>query len=143
MQITKTALINLAAIIWFCGGMVLIIKGFVMLKAAFSLDPLIPWVAVAFIGGIAVGLIKAKFIFTHALKRNLKRIHGLSLPVYPWQCYRIGFFIFLAVVITLSKFMTEWSAGHFVYILLIAALDLSIATGLLSTGFLFWRKLDE
>ncbi len=143
MQITKTALINLAAVIWFCGGIVLTIKGCVMLRAAFALDPIMPWVAAAFAGGIIVGLIKAKFIFTHALKKNLKRIQGLSLPIYPWQCYRIGFFIFLAVVITLSKFMTEWSTGHFVYILLIAALDLSIATGLLSTGFIFWRKLDE
>lgn len=143
MQITKTALINLAAFIWFFGGIVLVTKGCMMLKAAFALDPLMLWVVVAFIGGIIVGLIKARFIFTHALKKNLKRIQGLSLPVYPWQCYRIGFFIFLAVVITLSKFMTEWSSGHFVYILLIAALDLSIATGLLSTGFLFWRKLDE
>jgi len=143
MQITKTFLINFAAFIWFCGGVVLVIKGCVMLKAAFALDPLMLWVVVTSAVGIIVGLIKAKFIFIHALKKNIKRIGNLSLPVYPWQCYRVGFFIFLAVVITLSKFMTSWSEGHFVYILLIAALDLSIATALLSTGFLFWQKQDE
>jgi hypothetical protein len=143
MQISKTALINLAAFIWFCGGVVLIIKGCVMLRAAFALDSLMLWISVTFVGGIIVGLIKARFIFIHALKKNLKRIKALSYPAYPWQCYRIGFFIFLAVVITLSKFMTSWSEGHFVYILLIAALDLSIATALLSTGFLFWYKQDE
>ena len=121
----------------------LVIKGCVMLKAAFNLDSAIFLIVITVLCGVLIGLIKAKFIFTHALKKNLKRIQALSMPVYPWQCYRVGFFIFLATVITLSKFMTSWSEGHYVYIQLIAALGFSIATALLSTGFLFWRKKDE
>ncbi len=139
---TKNSLVNTAAFIWYCGGVVLVIKGFVMLKAAYNLDSAMLWTVITFLGGVLLGLIKAKFIFTHALKKNLKRIQNLSLPVYPWQCYRIGFFIFLAAMITLSKFMTSWSEGQYLYIQLIAALDFSIATALLSTGFIFWRKIE-
>ncbi|MCP4716060.1 MAG: hypothetical protein GY868_13165 [Deltaproteobacteria bacterium] len=140
MKVTKGLLRIMAAIIWYCGGVVLTLKGGVMLKEAFVLDPGYGWIVLTALCGVGLGLIKAKFIFSHALTKNLKRIAELGLPVYPWQCYRLGFFIFLAVVITLSKFMTDWAAGHFLYLLLIAALDLSIATALLSTSFLFWRK---
>lgn len=138
MQVTKKNLIHMAAFIWFSGGMVLVLKGCLMLRSAFQLDPLLLWIGITFFAGVGIGLIKAKFIFRHALKKNLRRIKSLPLPVYPWQCYRVGFFIFLAGVITLGKIMTTGAAGNFVYILLVAALDLSIATALLSTGYLFW-----
>ncbi len=140
MQTTRKHIFLCAVIIWYTGGIILALKGAAMIRSAFDLAPDVSIAALTACTGIGVGLIKARYIFAHALRKNMVRITKLTEPLHVWQCYRPGFFVFLAIVITLSKFITDWAAGSVLYLSLVAILDLSISTALLASSVLFWKK---
>ncbi len=62
--------------------------------------------------GIAIGLVKAKFIFNHACKKNILRIGKLEAPKL-WQCFRPGMLIFLAIIIPTGAWMSACRSAIF------------------------------
>jgi len=138
MVVSQRTLMILAAFIWYSGGIALVLKGLSLAGSAYAINPESAWVYGAPLLGVAIGLVKVKFIFNHACKKNILRIGKLAEPKL-WQCFRPGMLIFLAIIIPTGAWMSRAAAGKFLYLCLVCGLDLSIATGLLVSSIMFWK----
>jgi len=128
----------LAAIVWLGGSVVLTLKGGDLLAEADTHRPGHPWTWYAGILGIGIGSLKGIFIFYRIGKKNLRRIASLSNPRI-WQFYRPEFFLFLFCMIILGILLSRLAAGNYTFLIFVAALDLSIATSLLTSSVVFLR----
>jgi hypothetical protein len=138
MTVSTFTVMLLAAFVWYSGGIALVLKGMSLARSAYAIDPDSFWSFGAPLLGIAIGLVKARFIFNHACKKNILRIGKLEAPKL-WQCFRPGMLIFLAIIIPTGAWMSRAAAGKFLYLCLVCGLDFSIATGLLVSSILFWK----
>jgi hypothetical protein len=129
----------LAALVWYVGGIVLLLKGGSLVAEAVALRPGVawPWIAV----GIALlaGGLQAKFLFSKSCEKNLARIAALNRPRI-WQFFRPGFFVALAAMILAGAALSRLAHHNYFFLLAVAALDLNIAVALLGSSTVFWRE---
>jgi hypothetical protein len=138
MKVSQQTLIIIAAIIWYGGGISLLLKGGALIKEAYTLNPHSIWTYLVPILGLIIGLLKGRFLFSRSCEKNIIRIKALPEPRV-WQCYRPGFLLFLAVIIPTGAWMSRAAAENFTFLCLVGALDLSIACALLSSSIVFWK----
>ena len=138
MNVSQRTLRIIAAIIWYTGGFVLLVKGSALIKNAYLIDDGSIWTIMAPMLGIIIGLVKGRFLFGRSCKKNIKRINALIDPRI-WQCYRPGMLIFLAIVIPTGAWMSRAASGNFTFLCLVGALDISLACALLSSSMVFWK----
>jgi hypothetical protein len=129
----------LSAIVWLSGAVVLTSKGGALLQEAMTLRPGDFWLWLAPLLGLAVGLLKIRFIFGPSCRRNLERIAQLPEPK-PWQCFRTGFIIFLIAMIILGTSLSRMSHGNYPFLIGMVILDFSLATALLGSSRVFWQQ---
>jgi hypothetical protein len=129
----------LAALVWYVGGTVLLLKASSLLAEAAALRPGLVWPWVA--AGVAVlaGGLKARFLFSRSCEKNLARIATLERPRV-WQFFRPGFFVALAVMILAGATLSRLAQGRHALLLGVAALDLALAVALLGSSTVFWRE---
>ena len=139
LSVSALTLNILAAMVWYVGGIVLLLKAGSLLVEARMLNPVPfwPWFAVGI--GLAVGGIKAKFLFSKSCQKNIYRIAGLDNPKI-WQFFRPGFFVGLALMITLGASLSRLAQGNYPFLIAVAALDLTIAVALLGSSYVFWKQ---
>lgn len=135
--VSPRTLALLAALVWYAGAVVLVLKGSSLIRGATGLQPG-PWPWIAIGAAVLAGALKARFIFIHSCRKNLERIARLDRP-RPWQFFRPGFFLALAVMISAGATMSRMAEGHYGPMLGVGALDLSIALALLGGSIPFWR----
>lgn len=138
-EVSSRTLKILAAIVWYVGGVILAVKGSALLIEANLLEPEQNWNWQAVLVGLVIGGIKARYLFSRACKKNLARIDQLNTPKL-WQFYRPGFFLFLALMITLGASLSRMAHGDYVFLISVAILDFSLATALLASSYVFWRQ---
>ncbi len=129
----------LAALVWYAGGIALLLKGGSLLTEAEAIDPgrIWPWLAgmiALFLGGL-----KARFIFGRSIKRNLARIAALDRPKV-WQFFSPGFFAGLAAMIATGASLSRLAQGNYAFLLAVAVLDLAIAVALLGSSIVYWQQ---
>jgi len=139
MNVSHKTLKLLAALIWYLGPVILLNKGAELANEANLLEPqgwgrLFGWSA-----GIAVGLVKTRYIFLKSCRKNLARIDALTSPRLG-QFYRVQFFIALASMIVLGAFLSRASQGNHTFLVAVATLDISIGTALLFSSKVFWEQ---
>jgi hypothetical protein len=140
MLIVSARTLNiLAALVWYAGGVALLLKGTSLLYEARLLRPDSAWPFFAGAAGVTFGVLKAKFLFSKACRKNLLRIASLSEPK-PWQFYRLRFFAVLAFVVWGSARLSSLIHGDYLFLILMAALDLSISIALLGSSYVFWSS---
>lgn len=125
-----------AAITWLGGGFSLFVKGGRLLFQAQGLEPEGSATLAALVAGGLIGLVKAQWLFIPACRRNLERIDQLPHP-RPWQFFRPTFFLALALMISAGALFSHLSQGNYRALVGVAALDLSVATGLLISSSCF------
>ncbi len=142
LTVSARTLRILAAAVWYTGGLILLLKGGNLLHEAAGIRPggMGPWAAAAC--GFLAGGLKARFLFTHSCRKNLKRIATLESPKL-WQFYRPGFFLFLAAMMALGASLSHLAHGNYHFLLAVATLDLSIAIALLGSSIVFWQAKKE
>ncbi len=130
---------TLAGIIWYGGGLVLLIKSWTLLAEAFARRPdsVGPWGVV--LAGIVFGALKARYLFSGLCRKNLLRIESLKQPKI-WQFFRGRFFFFLMIMIVLGISLSRWAQHGYVFLLCVAALDFSIGVALMGSGYMFWKR---
>ena len=138
MVVSRRTVMVTAAFVWYGGGIALFFKSGALVKQAYLLDSSSPWVVIVVVLGLIIGLIKTKFIFNHACKKNIVRIQSLETPRI-WQCFRPGMLIFLAIIIPTGAMMSKMASGKFGWLCAVATIDLSIGTALLLSGLLFFK----
>ncbi len=94
-----------------------------------------PWTAV--IAALAIGGIKAKFLFSRSCRKNIARIAALNKPRI-WEFFRPFFFLFLFLMILVGATLSSLAHGSYYFLLCIATLDLTIAIALLGSCYAFW-----
>jgi hypothetical protein len=129
----------ISALVWYIGGVVLLLKGGSLLAEAESLRPgeAWPWLAAAV--GIVIGVLKAKLFFTRSCQRNLERIDALERPRI-WQFFRPGFFLFLGLMILLGASLSGMAHDNHAFLIAVAIVDVGIASALLASSHVFWRQ---
>jgi len=137
--ISRRALKILAAAVWYAGGIMLVRKAVVLLVEAEALRPDGGWPIFAVIVGAAVGLVKARFLFNKACRKNLARIDALERPMV-WGFFRPWFFFFLFLMILAGATLSNKAHGNYPYLIGVAALDVTIATALLTSSVVFWKE---
>ena len=129
----------LAALIWYIGGIILVSKGGSLLMEADMLRPEKNWTWPAIIIGLLIGGLKAKFLFSKSCKKNLIRIDLLSKPKI-WQFFRPRFFVFLSIMIVTGVTLSRVAHNNYIFLISVAILDLSIATALIGSSYVFWKE---
>lgn len=135
---TRRLLAILAALTWYVGGVVLVLKGGSLLLEARELQSGNLWPIAGLLLGFLVGSLKARFIFHKSGRKNLERIAALKRPKI-WHFFSPKFFLMLGTVIPLGVILSRFAHGHFHLLIGVGALDLSIATALLVSSIVFWR----
>lgn len=138
MNATPQMLMILAGLVWYGGAGVLLFKTVQLLSAAQALNPNQIWLWLALVTGLLLGLLKGRYLFSRACIRNIRRILTLENPKL-WQFFRPQFFVFLAGMILLGRFLSHQAQNHYGLLLSVALLDLSIAVALLGSSIIFWR----
>jgi len=129
----------LAALVWYIGVVVLILKSSGLFVAANKSGAATAWVLLAILLGIGLGLVKSKYIFVKVCAQNLKRIEALGNPMI-WQCYRVRFFFFLGLMVLLGVAAAKLAQGDFRLLMPLAILELSVGVALLSSSRCFWSR---
>jgi hypothetical protein len=129
----------LAALFWYIGGIILVLKGGSLLIQADTLKPEQNWTWLAVVIGLLIGGLKAKYFFSKSCKKNLKRINFLSEPKI-WQFFRPGFFLFLLIMIVTGVTLSRLAHNNYIFLISVAILDISIATALIGSSYVFWKE---
>ncbi len=128
----------LAAVVWYLGGIVLLLKGSSLLIEAdvFRPEEGLHWFAAT--SALLIGSLKAKFLFKKSCQNNLDRIAALERPKI-WQFFRPGFFLALAIMIIVGATLSRLAHDSYPFLIGVATLDLSIAIALLGSSYIFWK----
>jgi hypothetical protein len=129
----------LAAVLWYSGAIVLLIKGTTLLLEADELQPGRHWTWLTVVLGLSIGWLKVMFIFRRSCQKNLARITLLSAPRI-WQFYRPGFLLFLVAMIMLGSTLSRMAHGNYPFLIAMVILDFSLATALFGSGTVFWQQ---
>ncbi len=129
----------LAAIVWYIGSGILLLKGGSLIFEAENLEPNrgYPWLS-AF-SGIFLGVIKTRYLFIGSCRKNIDRIHALSIPKV-WQFYSPWFFVRLTAMIMLGTSLSRMAHGNYSFLLWVGLLDISIGIALLGSSYVFWKE---
>lgn len=139
MLVVSTRTLNiLAALTWYIGGIVLMLKGGSLLAEAEALKPQQVWPWLAIVAGLCLGALQAKLLFAKSCQKNLDRIAALRPPRI-WQFFRTGFFVALVVMILTGAALSRLAHGQYAFLIGVVILDLSLAIGLLGSSYVFWK----
>ena len=129
----------LAALVWYIGGIMLILKGRSLLVEAYELKPeqVLPWLAV--VAGLFLGGFQAKYLFSRSCQKNLDRIDALDRPRV-WQFFKPGFFAALTVMILVGATLSRLAHNNYPFLIGVAAVDLNIGVALLGSSYVFWTQ---
>jgi hypothetical protein len=138
-EVSGGRLETLAAGLWHVGSGVLFVKAATLLVEAHVIEPGSSWPWLAIAAGAALGVVKAKYLFTPSCQRNLDRIRALERPRI-WQFFRPAFLVFLALMILAGAGLSRLAHNHFAMLVALVLLDTSIATALLVSGRCFRQR---
>ena len=139
MKVSHNTLKIFAAIVWYIGPVILLLKGSELATEAFYLEPEGKGRIISWIAGIAVGLVKTRYIFLKSCRKNMARIDALVTPKW-WEFYRIQFFFALASMVVLGAVLSRVSQGNHTFLVAVSILDISIGTALLLSSKVFWEQ---
>lgn len=139
MTVSTRILNILAALIWYIGVFVLVLKGGSLLAEAAVLRPGLPWPWLALVSAPLLGGIMARSRFARICDENLTRIANLEQPRI-WQFFKPSFFLLLALMIVAGGTMSRLASGSYVALLVVATLDLTLAVALLGSSYVFWQR---
>jgi hypothetical protein len=129
----------LAAVVWYGGSIALLLKGGSLLREAVGLRPEMIWPGCVLVAAVLLGLLKTRYVFVRSCRKNLARIYALHSP-RPWQFYTPRFFLLLSLMIATGSALSRMAHGHYIFLLFVALLDLSIGVALLLSSREFWRS---
>jgi hypothetical protein len=129
----------LAALVWYIGGIVLLLKGGSLLAEAQALGPGQVWPRLAIFTALVAGSLQARFLFSKSCRKNLERISALDQPMI-WQFYRPGFFGFLVLMIVTGATLSRLAHNNYPLLIGVGALDLNLAVALLASSYVYWQR---
>ena len=139
LVVSTRSLKILAALVWYIGSALLLVKGRSLLVEADAMKPEESWPWIAAVTGFLLGGLKAKFLFSKSCQRNLDRIDALGWPRI-WQFFRPGFFVALSLMILVGIILSSLAHNNYTFSICVAILDISIGIALLGSSYVFWKQ---
>ena len=138
-RVTARILNILAALVWYIGGIILLLKGSSLLAEAAALKPgqIWPWLAMG--AALLFGSLEGRYRFSKSCRKNLDRIANLEQPRI-WQFYGPLFFVLLALMIATGATLSRLAHGKYAFLIGVAALDLGLAIALLASSNVYWKQ---
>ena len=134
----KKTLKILALLVWYIGFIALSLKAYKLFNEAYTINNNLLYLIIFLALGFLLSLLKTKYIFIKSCQKNLQRIEELEKPKI-WQFYRVGFFIFLIVVISLGAFLSQMASGNYYFLISVGVVDMALSLALLFSSFEFFR----
>jgi hypothetical protein len=139
-RIVHAGMLNiLAALVWYLGGVILLMKGTRLLLSSVPLFPSPEWPWIVGGGGLLLGLIKGKWLFSRSCQNNLTRISNLRHPRI-WQFFSPGFFFLLLLMIAVGVMLSRLAHTSFPILVGVVILDLAVGAALLASSCVFWQQ---
>ena len=129
----------LAAITWYTGGIILLLKGWSLLVEANAMGRDQIWIWIAPITGLVLGGVNAKFRFGEICRKNIERIDALTQPRI-WLFFRPWFLFFLFLMIMLGATLSHIAHHSHPFLIGVATLDFSMGFSLIGSSYVFWKK---
>ena len=139
LVVSARSLRILAALLWYIGSIILLLKGTSLLIEADLLKPEDGWPWQVAVLGMFLGGLKARFIFNKSCQKNLDRIAALDQPRL-WQFFRIRFFAALMLMIIVGVTLSRLAQNNYAMLISVALLDVSIGIALLGSSYVFWKQ---
>ena len=139
LVVSTRSLKILAALVWYIGSVLLLVKGRSLLVEADAMKPEESWPWVAVVSGFLIGGLKAKFLFNKSCQRNLDRIDALDQPRI-WQFFKPGFFVALSLMILAGMILSSLAHNNYTFSIGVAILDIGIGIALLGSSYVFWKQ---
>lgn len=139
MHVSHRTLYILAALTWYWGVSILLVKGHGLAGNAEDIKPEGGALFISWIGGVVLGLVKARYIFFRSARKNLDRISVLIKPRV-WQFFKPRFFSQLVLMVMLGATLSRSAQGNYPFLISVAILDISIGTALLASSWEFWTR---
>ena len=139
LVVSHRSLRILAALLWYIGSIILLLKGSSLLAEAEVLKPEDGWPWQVAILGIILGSLKARFIFNKSCQKNLDRIAALDQPRI-WQFFSPEFFVALIAMIFVGAMLSRLAHDNYGMLISVAILDIGIGIALLGSSYVFWIK---
>ena len=136
----KKVLKLLAMVVWYIGFVALSLKSYKLFVEAYSINTNLSYLILFLVLGFLLSLLKTKYIFIKSCQKNLLRIDSLESPKI-WQFYRLGFFIFLMIVISLGAFLSHIASGNYFFLASVGIIDMGLALALLFSSFEFYKNM--
>jgi hypothetical protein len=136
----KKVLKLLAMVVWYIGFVALSLKSYKLFVEAYSINTNLSYLILFLVLGFLLSLLKTKYIFIKSCQKNLLRIDSLESPKI-WQFYRLGFFIFLIIVISLGAFLSHIALGNYFFLASVGIIDMALALALLFSSFEFYKNM--
>ena len=138
----KKTLKTLALLVWYIGFVALSLKSYKLFNEAYTLNNNLTYLITFLVLGFLLSLLKTKYIFIKSCQRNLQRIEKLENPKI-WQFYKIHFFLFLIVVISLGASLSHMASGEYYFLIIVAIIDMALALALFFSGFQFFNFTNK
>jgi len=129
----------LAMLVWYIGFIALALKSYALFAEAYTIDSNLYLLVAILLAGLLLSLLKTRYIFAPACRKNLARIEALDQPRI-WQFNRVGFFLFLAGVISLGAWLSRMAAGDYAFLVSVGVVDMALSLALFFSGFVFFEK---
>ena len=139
LVVSARSLKILAALVWYIGGIMMLVKGRSLLIEADALEPEQVWPWLAVFAGLFLGGLQAKYLFSKSCQKNLDRIDALDRPRV-WQFFRPGFFAALTVMIVIGATLSRLAHNNYPFLIAVAAVDINIGVALLGSSYVFWTQ---
>jgi hypothetical protein len=139
LVVSARSLKILAALVWYIGGIMMLVKGRSLLIEADALEPEQVWPWLAVFAGLFLGGLQAKYLFAKSCQKNLDRIDALDRPRV-WQFFRPGFFAALTVMIVIGATLSRLAHNNYPFLIAVAAVDINIGVALLGSSYVFWTQ---
>jgi len=139
LVVSTRSLKILAALVWYIGGTLMLLKGRSLLIEADALKPEQVWPWLAAVAGLFLGGLQAKFLFARSCQKNMDRIDALDRPRV-WQFFRPGFFAALTVMILVGATLSRLAHNNYPFLIGVATLDINIGIALLGSSYVFWQQ---
>ena len=139
IKANKKNLKILSATLLIFGGIVLFIKGYLLLKEANRLFPNIEMISLIMTAAFIFGLLKSRFLISKFNRRNIKRIDKLENPKI-YQFYEPRFFLFLALMIIIGQTSSILASGNYNALLIVGGINLTLSTALLKSSVVFLKE---
>ncbi|MFT4538715.1 MAG: ferrochelatase [Planctomycetota bacterium] len=142
MSARARIMIRIAGAVWVAVGLMLGVRGVLMLIKARAGDPPASLLALATSAalGLWIGQLKGRYVLIRSAKRNRKRLAALESPA-PWNVFTLKMWLLIALMIGFGAGLRQLAAnGYIGGFTFVGGLYVGLGAALFVSSIAYWRQ---